>query len=713
MMTRKGEKTSPPDRSASGEMSQLLFVTARPGIQLLWTVLVASVFVYSIVWDKARYPWGIVAMCISYALLLFGNHYVPFKKYRPFAFFLLMLACLGVISSIVYLTGGRASQLSFLFFLVPISAAAYYSYPGTMIVAAATALVRYLPYVSVNVSALAHFWLALTAFAYFVVGYIACYVFEGERMYARESIEYRHLLDLSMEKERDISLIYNVSRKFSYTLELDAVIETTAALARKMLSSDGALVFLSEEGEQHLRAALGTLPIVKTAPTILPEGEGWLYRLRNGEDVVAENVSLEWLPLQDVGGTFGIAAVPMLVGRDVAGYLMCFSPAPRAFKEAHLEVLSTLASQSAVAVEKARLYTSALDEKTKVETILSALREGLLVTDSEGVLIQTNPVAERLLDISSSAIGMPLIEVLEPALRDANLGVYSPREAVVAVLEGRTIFGEISFAGETQAHAQAQFIPLKDQVGGVTGMVLFLHDITELKRIDELKSNFVSNVSHELRTPLTSISGFVSLLLAGRAGSLTPQQSEYLNIVSEQAENLTRMIEDLLDLSRLQARRIKTTIMPANIEQVIKAVSLHLSNSAEANQVELRTRVADDLPLAEADPDRIAQVLTNIISNAIKYTEAGGIVETTVLRNGSFLQVQVTDNGVGIPASALPHIFDRFFQAHSGEVNDRGGFGLGLAISREIVEMHGGKIWADSSEGRGSTFCFTLPVHEK
>jgi len=139
---------------------------------------------------------------------------------------------------------------------------------------------------------------------------------------------------------------------------------------------------------------------------------------------------------------------------------------------------------------------------------------------------------------------------------------------------------------------------------------------------------------------------------------------------------------------------------------------LHLSNSAETRQVELRTRIADDLPLAEADPDRIAQVLTNIISNAIKYTDAGGVVETKVVMNGSFLLVQVTDNGVGIPASALPHIFDRFFQAHSGEVDDRGGFGLGLSISREIVEMHGGKIWAESDEGRGSTFCFTLPAHE-
>lgn len=494
----------------------------------------------------------------------------------------------------------------------------------------AAALTRYIPYVTVNVGGLTQFALAF-----------------------------------SMEKERDVSLIYNLSRKFSYTLDLDTVLKTTAALARKMLSSEGALVFLVDEGEAELKAVLGTMPFTDMSETRMPETENWVARLRDGNNVIAERVSLEWLPVRPAPDLlYNVAAVPMLVGPDVARYLMCFSPASRVFREALLEVLSTLASQ--VAVEKARLYTRTLDNKTKVETILSALRDGLLVTDASGVLVQTNPVADRMLDIDSDAIGKPLVTVLEPALSNLNLGSYSLAEATEAVLEGRTIFGEVAFATESPAYAQAQLIPLRDHPGRVVGMVLFLHDISDLKRIDLLKYNFVSNVSHELRTPLTSIGGFVSLLIAGRAGSLSPQQMEYLEIVNEQSEKLTKMIEDLLDLSRLQARRVKTTVMPANVSEVLDSVVQQLSNSAKDKDIELRARVNDGLPPVEADSDRIGQVLTNIIGNAIKFTDPDGLVEATALRNGSCVQVQVSDNGAGIPSTALPHIFDRFFQARSG-----------------------------------------------
>jgi len=257
---------------------------------------------------------------------------------------------------------------------------------------------------------------------------------------------------------------------------------------------------------------------------------------------------------------------------------------------------------------------------------------------------------------------------------------------------------------------QAHFIPLRDQVDKVSGMVLFLHDITELKRLDEMKSNFVSNVSHELRTPLTSISGFVSLLLAGRAGPLAQNQSRYLEVVKEQAGNLTEMIEDLLDLSRLQAggRRLQTAA--CDIRELIGAAVTQVEKAALAGDVEIRINLRGDLPPVNADSARLTQVLNNIIENAVKFTPAGGMVEVAALDGGSALQVQVSDTGAGITPAALPHIFDRFFQAHATE-SEQAGFGLGLAISREIVELHGGRIWAESDPGRGSTFYFTVPFY--
>ncbi len=710
---KTGRAPRPEDR-AGGDISQLLFVTARPGIQALWTILVAATLVYTLARPGPKQVWALGLMGVSYAAVVAGNHWFPYDRYRPGLFLLLMCASLTLISSIIFLTGNRDSLLGFLFFMVPIVAAAYYGYPGTMLVAALAAMARFIPFLAVEVTGIQYYSMALTAFAYFALGLVARYVFEGGKMYARESQEYRHLLEVAMEKERDVSLIYILSRRFSYSLDLATVLQTTAALARRMLSVESALVFLLEEGQPVLRAALGTRPSVDLSAVRLPAFEGWVEQLVAGNDVIADKVDFGWLPMAPGSDRLkNMIAVPLFTGGDVAGYLICVSPPPRGFKDAHLEILSTLASQAAVAVEKARLYTRTLNDKTKVETILGALRDGLLVTDSEGVLVQTNPVAERMLGIDDKAMGNRLLDVLGPVMLEANLGGFTPAEAVSAVLGGRSIFGEATFASEPHVNAQVQFIPLVDQASAVYGMVLFLHDITELKRIDEMKSNFVTNVSHELRTPLTSISGFVSLLLAGRAGALKPQQSKYLEVVSRQAANLTKMIEDLLDLSRLQSRQVKSSLSRADIKTVVDGTIENLSEAASAKNIDLSNRISDSLPPVQADPDRLSQVLRNIVGNAIKFTGEGGLVEIKAHRNGRLMQVQVSDTGVGIPLKALPHIFDRFFQGGAGEMEEDGGFGLGLAISREIVEMHGGKIWAESDPGHGSIFYFTLPVDEE
>jgi two-component system, OmpR family, phosphate regulon sensor histidine kinase PhoR len=702
-----------PEGPPGGDIGQLLFVTARPGIQALWTILVAATLIYTLAGAGPKHAWALVLMGLSYAAVVAGNHWFPHDRYHPVLFILLMCASLTLISSIVFLTGNRESLLGFLFFMVPIFAAAYLGYPGTMLVAALTAMARFGPFVAVEASGMQYFSLALTAFAYFALGLVARYVFEGGRMYARESEEYRHLLEVAMDKERDVSLIYNLSRRFSYSLDLDTVLQTTAALARRMLSVESALVFLLEEGQPVLKAALGTRPSTDIPAVRLPADEGWVKQLLAGNDVIADMVDFGWLPLPGGSDRFkNMIAVPLFTGVDVAGYLVCVSPPPRGFKDADLEVLSTLASQAAVAVEKARLYTHTLNDKAKVETILGALRDGLLVTDAEGVLVQTNPVAERMLGLDGSAVGDRLLDVLAPVMLEADLGGFTTVEAVAAVLGGRSIFGEAAFATEPRVNAQLQFIPLVDQASSVSGMVLFLHDITELKRIDEMKSNFVTNVSHELRTPLTSISGFVSLLLAGRAGALGTQQKKYLKVVSRQAANLTRMIEDLLDLSRLQSRQVKPNLSSADVRAVVDAVIEDLQEAASAKNVDITARVSAGLPPVQADPDRLSQVLGNIVGNAIKFSGKGGLVEITAHRNGPLMQVQVSDSGSGIPSSALPYIFDRFYQGGAGEMEEDSGFGLGLAISREIVEMHGGKIWAESDPGRGSIFYFTLPVKE-
>ncbi len=710
--SRGGRKRLKVDRYGSrGDISHLLFVTARPGIQALWTVLTAAALVYALANREPGWPALVAVMLSSYAAVVIGNSFFPFDQYRPFWFFFLMTVFLALTASIVWSTGGRSSMLVFLYFAVPILSSAYYGYPGTLLMSLLTVLVMYVPWMSGGIDALEHISLALTSLALVFIGMMSCYVVEGEKMYARESREYRHLLDLVRHRERDISRIYNLSRRFSYTLDMDTILKTTAALARQLLSCDGSLVFLREPDGLSLKAALGLLPFSDLAAVELPGDRSW-SRIGSGESFALHKVALDWLPLPPelTGRHHNVAASPMFVGGDVEGYLVCFAAAPRPFRERHLEVLSTVASQAAVAVEKARLYSRTLEDKNKVETILGALRDGLVMTDARGAIVEFNPVAGRLLGLGAPDGSAMLTSTLLDVVESCDLGSVSIQEAVESVLDGGTVFGEMNVEEEGKVTVQTHFIPLRDRFHRVTGMVLFLHDITELKRVDEMKSNFVSNVSHELRTPLTSISGFVSLLLAGRAGPLNPNQERYLDVVSQQSAYLTRMIEELLDLSRLQARNFRAETRRANLRSITSETVADLSEAARERDVEVVHNLRGDLPDIDVDPVRITQVLTNVIGNAIKYTGAGGTVEITAHPAGPFVQVQVSDNGIGISPTALPHIFDRFFQARPDDRGDSGGFGLGLAITREIVELHGGHIWAESVPDRGSTFYFTLPV---
>ena len=711
-LSRGGRKGLEGDRYGTrGDISHLLFVTARPGIQALWTVLTVAALVYAFANRAPGWPAPVAVMLGSYAAVMLGNSFFPFDQYRPFLFFLLMAAFLALTASIVWLTGGRSSLLVFLYFAVPITSSAYYGYPGTLLMSLLSVLVVYAPWMSGNIGALEHMSLVLTSLALIFIGMMSCYVVEGEKMYARESREYRHLLDLVRHRERDVSRIYNLSRRFSYTLDMDTILKTTAALARQLLSCDGSLVFLRESHGLSLKAALGLLPFSDLAAVQPPDDRSWA-RARSGESFVLHEVALDWLPLppESAGRRHNVAASPMFVGGDVEGYLVCFAAAPRPFRERHLEVLATIASQAAVAVEKARLYSRTLEDKNKVETILGALRDGLVLTDARGAIVEFNPVAGQLLGLDSPDGSVHLASALLDVVESCDLGSASIQEAVESVLEGGTVFGEMNVEEEGAVTVQAHFIPLRDRFHRVAGMVLFLHDITEFKRVDEMKSNFVSNVSHELRTPLTSISGFVSLLLAGRAGPLNPNQERYLGVVKQQSAYLTRMIEELLDLSRLQAGNVRAEARRSDLRSITSKTVADLAGAARERDVEVVHHLRDDLPDVNVDPVRITQVLTNVIGNAIKYTGVGGTVEITAHSTGPFVQVRVSDNGIGISPTALPHIFDRFFQARPDDSGDSGGFGLGLAITREIVELHGGRIWAESVPDMGSTFYFTLPV---
>jgi two-component system phosphate regulon sensor histidine kinase PhoR len=245
---------------------------------------------------------------------------------------------------------------------------------------------------------------------------------------------------------------------------------------------------------------------------------------------------------------------------------------------------------------------------------------------------------------------------------------------------------------------------------GETGVVIVLHDVSELRRLEQVRTEFVANVSHELRTPLTAIHGYVETLLSG-ALEEPDNARRFLEIVHRQTERLGRLIDDLTELSNIELGKVSLYLAPTHVDEVIDSVLAVVLPRARAGGVTVSVETPADLPTAEADHDRLAQILINLVDNAVKYTPRGGTVTIRAAATGpAMMEVTVEDTGVGIPAADLPRVTERFYRVDKARSRELGGTGLGLAIVKHLVLAHGGEIKIDSTVGRGTTVRVTLPI---
>jgi two-component system phosphate regulon sensor histidine kinase PhoR len=299
----------------------------------------------------------------------------------------------------------------------------------------------------------------------------------------------------------------------------------------------------------------------------------------------------------------------------------------------------------------------------------------------------------------------PLLEVIRNTDLRALLG--ETRSAGEHVVSRR----ELRLPGAVERIVQVNAVPLALSVDEV-GVVMVLHDVTELRRLESVRTEFVANVSHELRTPLTAIHGYLETLLGG--GLEEPAEARrFLEIVFRHTERLGRLLEDLTDLSNIELGRVRLQIENVAVEEVTESVLAIMRPRAEARRVALATAFPPDLPDVAADRDRLAQILINLVDNAVKYTEAGGNVTVTGRRvDEATVEVLVRDTGVGIPRADLPRITERFYRVDKARSRELGGTGLGLAIVKHLVIAHGGELVIESTPGNGTTVRFTLPARE-
>jgi two-component system phosphate regulon sensor histidine kinase PhoR len=337
-------------------------------------------------------------------------------------------------------------------------------------------------------------------------------------------------------------------------------------------------------------------------------------------------------------------------------------------------------------------------ERAHTTAILSGMIEGVVLVDAAGRLVMTNPAVRSMLRLPEPAEGRHYLEaVRNPAIA----------EQLAASLAGRPKAAvEVELDRDHRRIYMASVVPVPAERGG--GAVLVLHDVTDTRRADQVRRDFVANVSHELRTPLTAIRGYVEALLDG--ASVDGEQRKFLEVIARHALRMERLVRDLLRLARLDAGQEPLERVACAIPALVAAVEREMDPQLQTRQQRVVTTIDPDAATVPGDPAKLHDVLRNLLENAINYSPDGGTIEITAHRRGREIEIAVADRGPGIPEADLTRIFERFYRVDRSRTRDPGGTGLGLSIVRHLVELHGGKAAARLRDGGGSVVSIRLPA---
>lgn len=497
----------------------------------------------------------------------------------------------------------------------------------------------------------------------------------------------------TLQKRVDgLETLQRIGRTVTALLDLDNVLTAVVDSAVELTGAEeGSLLLLDENtGELYMRASRNfqddfarkfRLPIHDSlAGKVLRTGKPIVIDAPTPQKIKTSYLvhTLIYVPLQAHGRLIGVLGVDNRQSGNP-------------FQDEHLTLVSALADYAAIAIENASLYSRTEVERKRFETILTEVDDGVLVIDNDDRLILANRTVRTAFNLGeNNIIGKPAHELIQQAelleLINEDNKTHSSR-------------GEITLEDGRVYNAHLTPVP-------EVGYAVTMQDITHLKELDRIKSDFVSTVSHDLRSPLTAILGYVELI--DRVGPLNETQREFVNRVQFSVSNITSLINDLLDLGRIEAgfdTRKEIVPMGAILNYALEGLQ---SRAAEKNQ-ELIGNIPEGLPTIYGNPVRLRQLIANLLGNSIKYTPEGGKISLFAKAEGEQLILRVVDNGLGIPTADQPYIFDKFYRA-SNVPSDTPGTGLGLAIVKSIVENHQGRIWVESTSDKRTTFTVVLPI---
>ena len=361
------------------------------------------------------------------------------------------------------------------------------------------------------------------------------------------------------------------------------------------------------------------------------------------------------------------------------------------------EAGSAWQEQHAKLAYQVRQLTSQHDQ---AQTILDSMMEGVCALDREGRVLWVNRSAERLFGLQSQeAVGKRLADLVrQPQVEALVQEVLTKRQP-----EAR----EVQVFGPMEQTIRFQATPCE---GGeeAAALVVVAQDVTEVRRLERMRREFVANVSHELKTPVTSIKGLTETLLNGALEDAANNR-RFVTLIDEDATRLTRLIDDLLELSHIESKATPLQLQPVRLQELFEGLVARFRNQAEVGQVTLDARVPENVPPVRGDPDRLRQIFVNLLDNSIKFNKPAGRVSISTVADGAEVRITVADTGCGIPEADLPRIFERFYRVDKARSRELGGTGLGLSIIKHLVDLHQGRVSVASRLGEGSAFPVVLP----
>jgi signal transduction histidine kinase len=498
------------------------------------------------------------------------------------------------------------------------------------------------------------------------------------------------------QKLFELSILYEISTGSSYNLDYDDFLRLVMESLHKIIDYDiCTYLLILEEGKKAKMVMRLAHPaerlVVENIQHKVVDALSSLRGKAIAQDDIILDLQGEILPdstqLGKINSSFD---VPLFARDEAVGILNVSSTQKISYSDDDIKLFYTLASQASAAIERLQAVLAA--EKSKMKLMVERMSEGVIMFDEKDKLVIFNAAAQEMFGQKLDLVGsIEEIKKYRKAPRVLDIYLETPYPRII----------------------RSEAMCIENEENKSLGTVILLRDVTKEREIEQMKNDFVSLVSHELRTPLAAMKGATDNLLDGIAGQLNAAQENCLMITKRNIDRLGRLISDLLDISRIEAGRIQIDKAPVDMVNLVNDVLRLFQEAAQQRGLKLVTSFAAGLPgQINIDPDKITQVVTNLVGNAVKFTPGGGQITVSVSKNDDSVQVDIVDSGLGIPRQDLDKLFTKFYQVINKDSKEttKKGTGLGLAISKGIVEKHGGKIWVESAAGKGSKFSFTLPL---